>query len=134
MKTQRNRWRVVRSREAVPGMWIVGEKLPADAFAPATWWSSAIFRSYEAAIVYATRMASGDLPEVVYADAVMTDARTMLSRSVQAREEAVAAYWAEMERRRPTPLRSSGPLYLMDEYDRLEAETRRALGDGGESA
>lgn len=134
MKTQRNRWRVVRSREAVPGMWVVGEKLPAHAFAPATWWSSAIFHSYEAAIVYATRMASGDLPEVVYADAVMTDARTMLSRSVQAREEAVAAYWAEMERQKADAVALKRALYLMDEYDRLEAETRRALGDGGESA
>lgn len=134
MKTQRNRWRVVRSREAVPGMWIVGELKPAHAVAPETWWSPAIFYTYEAAIVYATRMAAGYLPEVVYADAVMTDARTMLTRSVQALEEAVAAYWDAMERQKADAVALKRVSYLVDEYDRLEAETRRALGDGGESA
>lgn len=80
MKTQRNRWRVVRSREAVPGMWIVGELKPANAFAPATWWSSAVFHTWEAAIIYATRRAHGRPHDGALAHAAKVDAVCVLSR------------------------------------------------------
>lgn len=88
MKTQRNKWRVVRSREAVPGMWIVGELKPANAFAPATWWSSVIFHSYDAAIVYATRRAAGYPHSGALFKASQVDARVSMEAALTALSEA----------------------------------------------
>lgn len=88
MKTQRNRWRVVRSREAVRGMWIVGELKPAHAFVPETWWSSAIFYTYEAAIVYATRRAAGYPSNVALFKALQVDARVSMEAALSTLSEA----------------------------------------------
>ena len=88
MNTQRNRWRVICSREAVPGMWIVGELKPANAFAPATWWSDAMFYSYDAAIVYATRRAAGYPRNAALFKALQVDARLSMEDALSALSEA----------------------------------------------
>lgn len=88
MKTQRNRWRVICLREDVPGMWGVGELKPANAFAPETWWSSAIFHSYEAAIVYATRRAAGYPHNCAMFKASQVDARVAMEAALSALSEA----------------------------------------------
>lgn len=88
MKTQRNRWRVVRSREAVPGMWVVGEKLPADAGWPDSWWSAAMFHSYDAAIVYATRRAAGYPRNHALFKASQVDARVSMEAALSTLSEA----------------------------------------------
>ena len=76
MKTQRNKWRILRGRSAVTGMWIVGEELPADA----GWYSVAIFHTWEAAIIYATRRAHGRPHAGTLAHAAKVDAVCVLSR------------------------------------------------------
>lgn len=92
MKTQRNKWRVVRSREAVPGMWIVGELKPANAFAPATWWSSAIFHTWEAALHYANLRAAGVMREVATREASLSDTKALTKRAEAHRRAALAAF------------------------------------------
>lgn len=92
MKTQRNRWRVMRSRHAVPGMWVVGEPIPADAFAPATWWSSAIFHTWEAALHYANLRAVGVMREVATREASLSEAKALRKRAEAHRRVALAAF------------------------------------------
>ena len=76
MKTQRNKLRILRGRSAMPGMWIVGEKLSADG----GWYSVAVFHTWEAAIIYATRRAQGRPHNGALAHAAKVDAVCVLSR------------------------------------------------------
>ena len=80
MKSSRNRWRVTCSRDAVPGLWVVGERLPADAFGPERWWAWGIFHTYEAAIIYATRRAIGITHGSASVYAAEIDAERVLAR------------------------------------------------------
>lgn len=88
MKTQRNRWRVICSREAVPGMWVVGELKPVAAGWPDSWWSDAMFHSYDAAIVYATRRAAGYPRNAALFKASQVDARVSMEAALSALSEA----------------------------------------------
>lgn len=84
MKTQRNKWRILRGRSAMPGMWIVGEKLSADA----GWYSVAVFHTWEAAIVYATRRAAGYPRNAALFKASQVDARVSMEAALSALSEA----------------------------------------------
>lgn len=82
----------MRSRHAVPGMWVVGEPIPADAFAPATWWSSAIFHTWEAALHYANLRAVGVMREVATREASLSEAKALRKRAEAHRRVALAAF------------------------------------------
>ena len=88
MKTQRNKWRVIRSRYAVPGMWVVGELKPVATGCPDSWWSEAKFHSYDAAIVYATRRAAGYPHSHALFKASQVDARVAMEAALSALSEA----------------------------------------------
>lgn len=88
MNTQRNRWRVICSRYAVPGMWLVGELKPGAAGYPDSWWSDAMFYSYNAAIVYATRRAAGYQRNHALFMALQVDARVSMEAALSALSEA----------------------------------------------
>ena len=88
----------MRSRHAVLGMWVVGELKPADAFAPATWWSSAIFYTWEAALHYANLRAVGVMREVATREAAFFDRTALMKRAEAYRRGAVATH-ARAQRR-----------------------------------
>lgn len=80
----------MRSRHAVPGIWVVGELKPVDVFFPASWWSDAMFHSYDAAIVYATRRAAGLSRNHALSKALQVDARVVWARAQRRMNEALA--------------------------------------------
>lgn len=91
MNRMRNRWRVICSRHAVPGMWVVGQLQPVDACCPDSWWSDAMFHSYDAAIEYATRRAAGYPRTSALAKAAGVDARVAGDRALRHMAAALSA-------------------------------------------
>lgn len=89
MNTQRNRWRVICLRYAVPGIWLVGELKPGAAGWPDSWWSDAMFHNYDAAIVYATWRAAGYSRDAALFKALHVDARVAWDRAQRRMDEAL---------------------------------------------